>query len=279
MSKKKKPDKRNNKLNLLFNNIYKKVFKDVKEVLNEKWSYKRKNKFIKQYTNFNSYNEFCKEYANITTQISINKNKKQWKAYYDKARKNKDLKLPPFFDFEKEVKESIYKQNYKFIKSIPKQVLELNKLKYIKTLQDQVLKGSVGRKELEKMLTALGSKYAKVIARTEVSRLQSAVIEERSKKLNVEAYVWLSTNDQRSRPSHKDMNGVVVLWEKEESKKPYLDGIYGHAGEFPNCRCSPEPIFYAEDLPNGNTQKIYDYNAKKVKTIHRKELLSKLNLD
>jgi hypothetical protein len=46
-----------------------------------------------------------------------------------------------------------------------------------------------------------------------------------------------------TRPSHRAMEGVFVKW----SDPPTLDRMTGHAGEFPNCRCYPEPVVPRED--------------------------------
>jgi uncharacterized protein with gpF-like domain len=34
------------------------------------------------------------------------------------------------------------------------------------------------------------------------------------------------------------MDGQFVKW----SEPPTLDGLTGHAGALPNCRCYPEPV-------------------------------------
>jgi uncharacterized protein with gpF-like domain len=34
------------------------------------------------------------------------------------------------------------------------------------------------------------------------------------------------------------MEGKFVTWDDP----PTLDGMKGHAGQFPNCRCYPEPV-------------------------------------
>lgn len=46
-----------------------------------------------------------------------------------------------------------------------------------------------------------------------------------------------------ARPSHRAMEGRFVSWDSP----PRLDGMTGHAGEFPYCRCYPEPV-----IPKGD---------------------------
>jgi phage putative head morphogenesis protein, SPP1 gp7 family len=79
---------------------------------------------------------------------------------------------------------------------------------------------------------------AKMIARTETSRTATNLMQARALHVGSEAYIWRTAEDSDVRPSHKAMNGKVVLW----SQPPTLDNLTGHAGALPNCRCYPEPI-------------------------------------
>ncbi|MGN5479510.1 phage minor head protein [Cupriavidus basilensis] len=55
-------------------------------------------------------------------------------------------------------------------------------------------------------------------------------------------YFWRTSGDKDVRDSHRDMEGKFVEWDKP----PTLDGMTGHAGCFPNCRCYPEPALPAD---------------------------------
>ncbi|MEQ1203013.1 phage minor head protein [Acinetobacter baumannii] len=79
---------------------------------------------------------------------------------------------------------------------------------------------------------------ANTIARTEVSRASCVFTQARAENLGSEGYTWRDSEDGDVRPSHKKMNGKFVYW----NKPPTLDGMTGHAGCFPNCRCYPEPV-------------------------------------
>ena len=83
-------------------------------------------------------------------------------------------------------------------------------------------------------------------ARTEVSKAQSALIRTRAEILNIQWYIWRTSQDERVRNSHKDMEGVLVSWKdppspEQLSKSKYQYGKY-HAGDIFNCRCYAEPI-------------------------------------
>jgi SPP1 gp7 family putative phage head morphogenesis protein len=79
---------------------------------------------------------------------------------------------------------------------------------------------------------------ANTIARTEVSKAKSALTEARATHIGSEGYIWRTAEDADVRPSHRAMDGKFVRW----SDAPTLDGMKGHAGCFPNCRCIPLPV-------------------------------------
>lgn len=79
---------------------------------------------------------------------------------------------------------------------------------------------------------------ATLIARTEISRTASALTMARATHVGSTAYVWRTAEDSDVRDSHAKMNGRPVDW----NDPPTLDGMVGHAGMLPNCRCYPEPI-------------------------------------
>lgn len=79
---------------------------------------------------------------------------------------------------------------------------------------------------------------AHTIARTEVSRTAEGLKRARAQHVGSEGYTWRSMEDGDVRPSHAAMEGRYVRWDSP----PTLDGMTGHAGTFPNCRCYAEPV-------------------------------------
>lgn len=88
----------------------------------------------------------------------------------------------------------------------------------------------------------------RVIALTEVSKASTALTRARAEEVGGEGYIWRSVRDGATRPSHRAMEGRFVKW----AEPPTLDGMTGHAGEFPNCRCYPEPV-----IPRGDGKGVY----------------------
>ena len=74
-----------------------------------------------------------------------------------------------------------------------------------------------------------------LIARTEVSRTATTLTQARAQSVESPGYTWTTSHDGTVRPSHKAMDGKFVAWDKP----PTLDGMTGHAGCYPNCRCFP----------------------------------------
>ena len=84
---------------------------------------------------------------------------------------------------------------------------------------------------------------ARCIALTEVSKASTALTQARAGSVGSDGYIWRSVRDGATRPSHRAMEGKFVSWDSP----PTLDGMTGHAGEFPYCRCYPEPV-----IPKGD---------------------------
>lgn len=85
---------------------------------------------------------------------------------------------------------------------------------------------------------AVAESRADLIARTEVARTASTLTQARAEHVGSEGYIWRTSGDSDVRESHRDMNGKYVRWDSP----PTLDKMTGHAGQFPNCRCYPEPV-------------------------------------
>lgn len=76
---------------------------------------------------------------------------------------------------------------------------------------------------------------ARLIARTEIGRATGALTQARALAVGSEGY-WWRIEGAGTRPSHKKMKDKFVLW----TSPPTLDGMTGHAGCLPNCKCWSE---------------------------------------
>lgn len=90
---------------------------------------------------------------------------------------------------------------------------------------------------------------ANLIARTEVSRTSSGLVQSRSEHLGSEGYIWRTSGDADVRKEHRKLNGKFIRWSDPPIAGP--KGMRYHAGAGPNCRCWCEPVIpEEEDLPS-----------------------------
>ena len=98
---------------------------------------------------------------------------------------------------------------------------------------------------------------ARLIARTEVSKAQTALTQARAQDLGLNWYTWRTSEDERVRPSHQLMEGVLVNWNDPPNPEALARaaGVYDgpdygnyHAGNIFNCRCYPEPVISFDDI-------------------------------
>nr|DAO31937.1 MAG TPA: Minor capsid component [Caudoviricetes sp.] len=92
--------------------------------------------------------------------------------------------------------------------------------------------------ELYEMIMASGdvaASRAQLIARTEIGRATGALTQARALSVGSEGY-WWRIEGAGTRDSHRKMKDKFVRWDNP----PTLDGMTGHAGCLPNCKCWPE---------------------------------------
>lgn len=123
------------------------------------------------------------------------------------------------------------------IKSIPLEAAER-----VHQLSQEAMIASIRPADIAKKILeteAVSASKARGIARTEVARAASNMVQARAEFVGSEGYIWRTSGDLDVRDSHREMEGKYVRW----SQPPTLDGLTGHAGTLPNCRCFAEPIF------------------------------------
>jgi SPP1 gp7 family putative phage head morphogenesis protein len=106
-------------------------------------------------------------------------------------------------------------------------------------------------KALEQKLPQVAQSRAKLIARTEVGKAETALTEARAERLGLAWYDWATSEDQRVRPSHRKMAKVLVAW----SDAPAPEQLAGersaghyHPGGVWNCRCIALPLIDLDEV-------------------------------
>lgn len=259
-------------INQIYAEVFKKVFneKNCKSMISG--SKISTEAAIIKLENSKEYDRFAKKFSEELAKKGLAKQRGVWRKYYEAAKKLRTISIPSTYqEYELKIMANAVRHNFTMIKSIPSKMIEVLNHKYTSTLIEEVIKGKLPRGSFQKMLAKHGHKQAKVIARTETAKLQTVIMEDRSTSLGSICYKWRSSNDKRTRPSHKAMNGVIVFW-GSGFPKPVLDGMTGNFGEFPNCRCDGEPIFDERDL-NQSNYKVWDYRSNKIITMSKTHLI------
>jgi SPP1 gp7 family putative phage head morphogenesis protein len=139
-----------------------------------------------------------------------------------------------------QVMKSIVAEQIKYIKSLPLEAADR-----VYDIQNKAIEAVVtgGRAEpFAKEIAASGDvskSRANLIARTEIGRANGALDQARALSIGSNGYIWRTAEDGDVRHSHQEMDGKFVEW----GRPPTLDGMTGHAGELPNCRCYKEIVF------------------------------------
>lgn len=144
----------------------------------------------------------------------------------------------------------IIRENAKLISSLP--------LEAATTLTDEITKAQnngARPKTLAKMAAKRFPELVKsrvnLISRTETAKASTALTQARCERLSIQWYQWETSQDQRTRKSHKAMDGVIVPWSSAPSPEALIgEPSYGNynAGEIFNCRCLIIPILTLDDI-------------------------------
>jgi SPP1 gp7 family putative phage head morphogenesis protein len=87
---------------------------------------------------------------------------------------------------------------------------------------------------------------AKVIARDQTAKLNSAFNQERQQQIGIEKYEWSTSADERVRESHREVHGKVFRWDEPGPVAGSVDGEPCHAGFDIQCRCVALPVIEFE---------------------------------
>ena len=77
------------------------------------------------------------------------------------------------------------------------------------------------------------------IARTETAKANTYIVKARAQSIGANRYIWRTVGDQIVREVHRPLDGQIFDWDNPP-EIPH-EGRH-HPGDFPNCRCYPEPI-------------------------------------
>ena len=106
--------------------------------------------------------------------------------------------------------------------------------------------------EIRKMAPKLAENRIRLIARTEISRAETDLTRARAERIGAEWYQWATSEDQRVRTSHINMDKVLVCWSDppnpEALAKEKSNAGHYHAGGTYNCRCLCLPLIDLDEV-------------------------------
>jgi SPP1 gp7 family putative phage head morphogenesis protein len=147
--------------------------------------------------------------------------------------------------------DQIVRENAQLISSIPFDVRE-SVNNEIARMEREGLRPEAIAKEIRQRVPELTKTRARLIARTETSKAATALTQARSEDLGIEWGQWITSKDARVRPSHRNLDNVLMRW-SDPPQPEALIGVRstlgrGVGGEFPNCRCDMLPLITLESI-------------------------------
>jgi SPP1 gp7 family putative phage head morphogenesis protein len=142
-------------------------------------------------------------------------------------------------------------ENAKYISSVPVEAAE-RLVHEVRTAQQSGARAETVAKMMRQRFPALLRSRVALIARTETAKASTALTQARCEELDLDWYVWESSEDVRVRDSHRNMAGVLVPWNDAPRPEALVGeksglGAY-HAGSCPNCRCYSAPVLALDDV-------------------------------
>jgi SPP1 gp7 family putative phage head morphogenesis protein len=135
-------------------------------------------------------------------------------------------------------------RNAAVIKTLPADLAD----QVTRYIADETVKGRRAAdiaKEIQETFPQHSKVRASLIARTEVSKTNTAITQVRAQNMGVNWYEWQTSEDGRVRLSHKKMDKVLINWNDPPAPEVLAgeksEGKY-NAGEIYNCRCFGAPI-------------------------------------
>lgn len=209
---------------------------------------------MKNFQNSKQYEKFVySAVKRMVTPLEVG-NMKTWRQAAKKATKGRYL-YSLLIEELKQGKDLVIRdqivENVNLIKTLPTDVAQ----KVVKDIAEETLKG-LRAESVEKIIREKTDQHARasarLIARTETAKTQSALTKARCEELGLKWYVWRTSLDgNRVRKSHQIMEGVLVSWSDPPSPEALAGeksvGNY-HAGNIWNCRCYSEPLIEIDDV-------------------------------
>ncbi|HVJ26392.1 MAG TPA: minor capsid protein, partial [Vicinamibacterales bacterium] len=149
------------------------------------------------------------------------------------ARLKLDLRIKREPDFDKLVTSATKDVVDRFKGTVESQVEKLEKL----LDEGYSMRHETLAKEVARQLEGVSASRAEFLARDAVLSINSKITTARMKAAGIEEFVWTTSQDERVRESHKELEGKTFRYDDP----PVVDGETALPGEPWNCRCTAYP--------------------------------------
>ena len=272
-------DKYKTWLNALLLPIKKKVMAAAKS-----GDIKKVERILKKASQSKTFRYKSHQIAKKMVTMTLEDDAKDWREAARKSAKSPELYnlLMKEFSDNKSLKDrydELIERNSKIISTLPEEIAN-DVVKHISRRSFEGVRYEEVAKEILQFFPHHTKAKENLIARTESSKCKSALTQARSEDVGIYWADWHSTDDQKTRPSHAIMNGVICNYKhppspEELAKKAgvYKGKTYGRyfAGEIFNCRCYMEPIVTLEDIRF--PAKVYNWKTNNIETMSKQQFL------
>jgi len=194
-------------------------------------------------------NLFAQTLRRLTSVFTERTQKQAEKTFTEEYKRQTGVEPPPI-DVKEFVNEAT-KKNVSLIKTVHSRHFE----KIQRLTEENVAKGLLTKDFEQKLsdLSELSKNQARLIARDQVSKLTATLNEARQRRLGVETYVWLTSQDSRVRSlsnsnghsDHERLNGTEQSWNDPPVTvfRGKRAGERNHPGGDIACRCWAQPVY------------------------------------
>jgi len=258
------------------------MFKSALTAFNGIDTLKQFKTMLEQWSNSETFDKFAESVSRKMITSLFDDVGKDWRSaarYNSQGRRIYELLMKDLSGERGRRVDNLVHQNAELIKSLPVDIAD-DVAQYIFREMIKGRRPENIERDIIKMFPDRAKARAKLIARTECAKTQTALVQGDAEEIGANWYIWRSTKDQRVRVSHHKMDGILCSWRDPPNpealfpseQKPY--GSY-HPGCTFNCRCYPDPIVTKYQLTK-NTYKVYQYGQ--LQTLNKSAVLKLISL-
>lgn len=223
-------------------------FKELRSFIVENArKYENKVSYLDQLPNSEAFQELAQKAARRIVMYHSVENARSWREAAKKSLRGKEVYLALRNELrDKNRFNELVNKSSEQIRTLPRHIAD----RIVKKISELTLAGTRAS-EITNIISTELSSYAKasstLIARTQVSKVLTAITQSRCESVDIKAYIWRTVGGPLVRDSHRHMEDVICFWDEPPcpellAKIPTKELHYYHPGGIFNCRCYAEPL-------------------------------------